>query len=228
MKTLQRMSAGVTAGAALFLVFVGPFAARGASTATSDRAFVFLRPEESSFWRTATNSVMTLPLFKPEAATSAILTISGLGYYMSTNVSADSVTVSLPAPVAPEEENVYDMTLEFDDGTVRTAKLGLVEGLLPPAQGGSTRCRLASSGRQWQKAVKRAVVPIPYGTTSISVTKSTGGTTEAALDGAQGWHAVDGIVAGTTYSLVLDDGEGLPLAFGDVLGISYGFLFICR
>ena len=227
MRTLNIAPAGARA-AAVFLAFAASLAARGDSQATSDRTFVFLRPEESSFWRTATNSVMSLPLYKPAAATVATLTVTGLGYSMTTNVSTDFVTISLPEPVAPEAENVYDLTLSFDDGTVRTAKLGLVEGLRPPALGGSTRCRLATSGRQWQKAVKRAVVPIPYGTKSISVTKSTGGTAEETLDGAQGWHAIGGIVSGTTYGLALNDGEGMPTASGDVLGISLGFLLICQ
>ena len=40
---------------------------------TSDPAFVFLAPETSYFWRTATNSVMSLPVEFPEGATSATL-----------------------------------------------------------------------------------------------------------------------------------------------------------
>ena len=34
-------------------------------------------------------------------------------------------------------ENVYDLTLTFDDGTVRTAKLGLIQGLSPDSEGAS-------------------------------------------------------------------------------------------
>ena len=48
--------------------------------AWSDPAFVFLKPETSSFWRTATNSVVTLPVKYPEGATSADLTVNGVGY----------------------------------------------------------------------------------------------------------------------------------------------------
>ena len=91
---------------------------------------VYLRPETSSFWHTATNSTMTLPVDFPFGASSATLTIAGAFGYSQTipDITASSVTVTLPEArmdgSSPATEDVYDITLEFNDGTVQTAKLG--------------------------------------------------------------------------------------------------------
>ena len=44
---------------------------------TSEPTFVSLRPETSSFWHTATNNVMTLPIDNPVGANSASLSVMG-------------------------------------------------------------------------------------------------------------------------------------------------------
>jgi hypothetical protein len=44
----------------------------------SDSTFVFIKPETSFFWHTATNSTMTLPVDFPEGATSATLVVTGM------------------------------------------------------------------------------------------------------------------------------------------------------
>lgn len=89
----------------------------------SERTFVFLRPETSSFWHTATNSTLTLPIYYPIGATRAALTVSGVKYSYSTNLPANTAEfdLELPAPTSPQSENVYDLTLAFDNGASRTA-----------------------------------------------------------------------------------------------------------
>jgi hypothetical protein len=160
----------------------------------SESTFIFLKPETSSFWNTATNSTMTLPIDYPAGASSATLAVEGDGYahtYM--NITGTSFDLQLPAPDAPEHENVYNLTLTFDNGTVRRAKLGLIQGLAPQGAG-STRCLAPANGTVWNTMRKRAVLPIPYGTTEFSVTVN--GETrvnETELDGAQGWYALGGI-----------------------------------
>ena len=160
----------------------------------SESTFIFLKPETSSFWNTATNSTMTLPIDYPAGASRATLAVEGVGYahtYM--NITGTSFDLQLPAPDAPELENVYNLTLTFDNGIVRTAKLGLIQGLAPQGAG-STRCLAPANGTVWNTMRKRAVLPIPYGTTEFSVTVN--GETrvnETELDGAQGWYALGGI-----------------------------------
>ena len=86
---------------------------------------------------------------------------------------------------APATEDVYDFMLTFDDGTVRTAKLGLIAGL---GDGdGQTRCLSPVSCTAWEKANGQVAIPIPFGMTSFSVD---GVPTDTGLDGAQGWYAL--------------------------------------
>ena len=159
---------------------------------TSEPVLVFLRPETSSFWRTATNRTMTLPVSYPTKASSAKLTVSGVFGHVQTieNITSSSVEVSLPEPLnpvnLPSTENIYDLKLEFDDGTVRTASLALIAGLAGRGEG-STRCIAPDSRRIWPRVCRRAVVPVPYGMTALAIN---GENIDTALDGAQGWCAL--------------------------------------
>ena len=148
---------------------------------------------------------MALPLDFPKDATSASLRICGVSYTNEVHgiaplppFSAGHV-ISLPPATKPNEENVYDLTLTFDDGTVRTAKLGLIQGLLPDGEGW-TRCIAPVGAGRWSRVVGRAVIPIPYGMSSFTVD---GRETDTGLDGAQGWYAFGGMGADKTVSLAL-------------------------
>ena len=194
-----------------------------AETIESEPTFVFLRPETSSFWNTATNNTMTVPIDYPAGATKkASLEVSGLGYSKSyENLIGDSFTFTLPPATSPETENVYDLTLTFDDGTVRTAKLGLVQGLSPDSEG-TTRCLAPSGSRVWNKVKGQAVLPSPYGMKTLKIN---GVDTDAGLDGAQGWYALgkiepnetvklSGVAGGVEYAAsLLGGGAGLMLLF---------------
>ena len=99
-----------------------------AAKLSSEPTFIFLKPETSSFWNTATNSSMTLPIDYPNGASVATLSVKGVDYDRTyLNITEDSFDLELPAPDSPKTENVYDLTLTFNDGTVRTAKLGLIQ-----------------------------------------------------------------------------------------------------
>lgn len=202
---LKTLSAGLIAACAAFSAYA------------SDRsapALVYLRPETSSFWHTATNSTMTLPVDFPFGASSATLTITGAFGYSQTisDITTSSVTVTLPEATMSENaaatEDVYDFTLEFNDGTVKTAKLGLISGL---GEGrGTTRCLAPASGSAWEKVKGQVAIPIPYGMTSFEIN---GTPTDTGLDGAQGWYALklksdisaalSGIVGGNSWSALL-------------------------
>lgn len=177
--------------------------------AWSDPAFVFLKPETSSFWRTATNSVVTLPVKYPEGATSADLTVNGVGYSrMYADIPEGDFDLELPVADSPENENVYELALSFNDGTVRTAKLGLIQGLMTDGNG-ATRCIAPKDGARWSKTRSRAVMPIPYGMKSFSVVVNGKEVDDGfGLDGAQGWYALSGLKTGDTIDLSLSkEGE---------------------
>jgi len=194
----------------------------------SEPTFVFLRPETSSFWNTATNSTMTLPIDYPSGATKATLTVSGVGYATKTypNLTGSSFELALPVPDSPQAENVYDLTLTFDDGTVRSAKLGLIQGLSPDSEG-STRCLAPAEGQVWNAIYKRAVMPIPYGTESFTMSVNGGAWTnvDTGLGGAQGWYAIKPKI-GDSVSLALV-ADGINYA-ATLLGQGNGFFVIFK
>lgn len=195
-----------------------------AAKLSSEPTFVFLRPETSSFWNTATNSTMTLPIDYPNGATKATLTVNGVGYNrVYSDLTGDSIEIDLPVPDSPKTENVYELTLAFDNGVAsRTAKLGLIQGLDSGAKG-STRCIAPSVGRVWSKATGRAVLPIPYGTTSFTVN---GVEHDTGLDGAQGWYALSPIESGETITLsCLADGVSYAAS---ILGGRNGMFLIIK
>lgn len=168
-------------------------AAFGVDTMTSDPKFVFLDTKTSSFWRTATNRVMTLPISYPAGATAATLTVTGSSWSMTTNIPAGFFDLVLPEPSAPETEDVYELALSFDDGTVRLAKLGLIQGLMPGADG-ATRCLVPQGGRRWNGFQRHAVLPLPYGAESFAVYVNGQVTaSDSGLDGAKGWYALNDI-----------------------------------
>lgn len=170
-----------------------------AAEITSEPTFVFLKPETSSFWNTATNNTMTVPIDYPAGATSAKLAITGLGYqrdYLDIT-GVDEFSFELPTVTSPETENVYDLTLTFNDGTVRTAKLGLVQGLSPDSEG-TTRCLAPAGSKVWKRVNGKAVLPIPYGMKTLKIN---GVDTDTGLDGAQGWYALGRIELNETVTL---------------------------
>ncbi len=187
---------------AMVLFAVGT--AHAATEAESEGAFVFTRPQTSSYWHTATNSVLALPVAFPNGATSATLTVSGLKYSATyANITASPFLLALPAATSPETENVYDLTLAFNDAgaTVRTARIGLIDGYDTTAEGG-TRCLAPKEQRKWGWVRKsRAVFPIPYGMTSFTIG---GVVTDTRLGGDQGWYALD-VPGDRTIPLTLDE-----------------------
>lgn len=196
---------------------------------SSEPTFVFLRPETSSFWNTATNSTMTIPIDYPSGATKATLTVNGVDYRkVYPDLTGDSIEIDLPAPDSPKTENVYELSLTFDNGaTPRTAKLGLIQGLDTGAKG-STRCIAPASGKVWEAAKYRAVLPIPYGTETFSV-KLNGGewrNVDTGLNGAQGWYALSPIAKGDSVSLsYIANGVS---HFASLLGGGDGFFVILK
>ena len=196
---------------------------------TSEPTLVFTRPETSSFWNTATNNEMTVPVDFPAGATTATLTVSGIGYiatYANIAKGTDSYTFTLPPADSPQTENVYDLSLAFNDGTVRRAKLGLIDSISQNAEV-TTRCLAPANGRVWERVKGgRAVLPIPYGTTSFTVTvNGEVRSADTGLGGAQDWYAL-GINGGDEVSLSMI-ANGLSYT-ASLLGVNAGTILIMK
>ena len=186
MKNLSILTAGIIAGFALF----SPLESSASSgDDVSNSTVVFLRPQESSFWRTTTNAVISLPVSMPPLASSAVLTVVGVDYRREYEIDVGGdYELRLPAVTSLNTENVYELTLRFNDGTVQTAKIGHVQSY--SAEGGKgavTRVLSPVGDSKWNNVKKRAVMPVMYGATSFKVN---GTETDTGLDGAQGWYAL--------------------------------------
>lgn len=155
--------------------------AGGASSADeSSPVAVFVRPDETSFWRTATNSTFKVSWAFPKGASKATLSVVGMAASLEyPNLTATSQIVELP-----EGEDVCELALAFDNGAVETAKLGVVRGAQEGAA--ATVDYVNAANRAWKWVGPYAVFPVPYGATSVTVDGAT-----TALDGACGWFGYE-------------------------------------
>jgi hypothetical protein len=189
----------------------------------SEPAFIMLLPDKSSFWHTATGATIEVSVDMPLGAKRASLSVSAPGYQRCyEDIPEGWFSFSVCEPSSPDAENVYDLTLSFDDGTVQFSRIGVVQGV--GRVSASARCILDEECRQWEKVYNRAVVPIPYGTQSLSVGDKK--ITDFGLDRSQGWYPVAGFSAGVRKSVELSVGESRYSA--DLLGGSLGFLMFIK
>lgn len=175
----------------------------------SNVAFVEVAAGRSSFWHTATNATLSLPVTFPHLATSASIAVDGIRYsrrYQGItrgSLSGGNFVLSLPQASSMAAENVYDLTLSFDDGTVRTARLGLLCGAYGTTRAG-TRCLFDASSSAWRRADSPAVLPIPCGVETVTVD---GTEVPTGLDGHQGWLALRLPSSGAARTVAMTDGE---------------------
>lgn len=159
------------------------------ASSESNPTAVFVNAGMSSFWHTATNAVITVPVEYPSGATSARIVVSGSGYYQEySDITAMTVDISLPPATSQETEDVYDLTLSFvGNDTERTARIGLVRGYGAVGEG-TTRCLVNVSESKWRRVKgTHAVLPVPYGAEFVSID---GVPTDAGLKGDQGWYSL--------------------------------------
>ena len=194
-----------------------PIIAIGAEGSKSDAIFVFLQPETSSFWCTATNSTMTIPVYHPKGAVKADLLVEGMQYSKAYNdITAESVDIELPAPTNERTENVYTLTLSFDDGTVQTAKLGAVRGYAKSVAG-VARCVIPEESASWKKFKYRAVLPVPYGMKNLTLCLNGAEPQPLETDGAQGWYGLEGVKRNDSLDFTYEL-NGMPYALSLVGG----------
>ena len=207
----------------LLVVMLSFLTAVAASEMTSGRTFVHLRPEMNSFWRTATNNVVELPIDMPHSAKTATLRVEGTGYERTyPDLPEGSYRLELPEASSPDKEDVYTLTLTFDNGTERTARVAVIQGRANCA----ARCLVDPSSLDWRRASRRAVIPVAYdpsGTSEISVN---GTRIDTGLDGAQGWCVLNDIAVGKTYSLAYEADDIVRTV--DIVGYVKHFSIIIR
>ena len=144
----------------------------------------------------------------------ATLSVSGYRYSATYSITGDSsfvLTLPKPEENRPDKENVYSLTLTFSDGSVKTASLGGIAGFDGSSEG-TTRCFLSKSDPRWGTVKRSAVLPIPYGTETISVN---GTETDTGLDGAAGWFLLAPLSGGTSYNLAVDGASAVLNAYAD-------------
>lgn len=118
-------------------------------------------------------------------------------------------------------EDVYTLTLAFDDGTVQTAWLGAVTGL---GTGGPVEVPKLTDAASpsWPKFRDRAVIPIPAGATALTIN----GDPLPGLDGSAGWRSIRQASGVEEYALSMTmDGEAVPLLI-NLSAKPYNTLFI--
>ena len=180
---------------------------------------LFVHSKEHILWRTAPGATFDVPVVMAPGATSATLTVTGRGYSRTySNLSGGSQEVTLPAATSDETEDVFDLTLTFDDpaATVQTAKLGHVASA---ASDGDAEARVRVAGsRKWGAVKDRAVIRIPANAGTLAID---GDPVDDGLDGAAGWFRFDA-VGGRAYEV------GLGADIATLYDVFSGLLLICR
>lgn len=206
----------------LMVLVLGASAAVAMAETVSNSIFVYVNEARSSFWRTAERPEVTVPVELPAGATTATLTVSAIGYEaVYPGLAAGDFTFTLPEATSVQSEGNYTLALAFDDGQAITSTVALVKGLAPGGTG-NPRCLMPATSDFWPRAVSKAVLPVPYGATSIMID---GEVFDTGLDGAQGWFAVAGLMGGATFpvTLTVDGVDYTVMLVGGPLGMAVGF-----
>ena len=209
--------------AAIAVAAFGFVAECNGAAASSTPSAVWVKTEESLQWKTVMSAGKPIALDWPTGAASAQLTIAVDGKLaLQTNITdtaAREVLVIPPTlPAEYAEERVLSLSIAYRDSSdaeisSATARLGWVTGVA----GSGTRVVPTASGKEWREVNKYAVLPIPEGTTALSV-DSAGQTFDAP-----GWWEWSHVRAGE-HELVLTAG-GDDFA-ATLRGLGVGFTLI--
>ena len=152
----------------------------------------------TSFWRTAPTGGFEVFWEMPKDASSATLSVTGMGYsHEVANLTGTSCMVDF----LPEEENVYTFRLTFDTGAEMSASVARIA-----TRGVSTVAdvpiRFGDYGtRAWRRTLKADnVLPIPAGTESFTVDG-----VAHSWSGEAGWYGLGPLEEFSTHTLVMGD-----------------------
>ena len=192
----------------------------GAAFASDTGETSLLFRESGAFWHTATNETLAVPVCFKDGATSARLTVRGSRYvHMYEGIATDEFIFSLPPAEDVAHEDVYELSLAFDNGTEMKARIGLPYGLMQGAEG-ATRHVPADQPGLWAKTYGNGLLPVPAGTAALSVDGSPVTEDTVGFTGAEGWLALGHIEKGATVDVALSaDGQTTERTLvGAVLG----------
>ena len=186
----------------------------------SDPAVVYLKPEKFRMWHTAEDNVVTVRWARPATATRTTLTVAGYKFEQAfENLTAESAEITLPAPDDTAREGAYTITLAFNDGTEKSAVLGVVRGTGASASTAGVAVLPDPTAAKWGHFKAKAVtVPVPEGVESITVD---GEAKPTGLGGDAGWYTVAPVKGGADTTVAVGesevtltaDGNGLLLLF---------------
>lgn len=163
-------------------------------------ADAFLLPTSNILWHTAPSSDFDVPVILPRGATSAKLAVDGKGYSRTYEEIGDGVfSLSLPGADPASGENIYDLTLTFNDEpqTVQRAKLAVCQGA---AFGGFAKADVRTAGStKWREISQKALLPIEAGVDTVFIN---GKPEDESLWSSPGWFYLS-VQSGKTYDLML-------------------------
>lgn len=169
---------------------------------TSDPAVVYSQTDESPLWRTATNATFEVAWAFPDGSSSATLRVEGMDFLAEyPDLVGTSKVLELAEPVAPENENVYRLTLAFDNGVTNAAVIGVVRG--HALEGTAVARVVRPTSSKWGVAAVQNALPVPFGATELTVDGESVGT---GLDGAAGWCGWLPEERDVPYELTLTEG----------------------
>ena len=212
-----------------FMMLCAAFAAPAAAV-ESNTIDLFVRTERSFLWRTPTDAAPEISWTAPSTAVSATLSVRGFEGETTYDVSdVSTFRMEFETPASAETENVYDLTLTFDCGAsnvVRRGQIGVVRGTGTFGADGASAGLRATDGDWAVLKARRAVLPVPAGTTEFTID---GTTVETGLGGAAGWYGWKKISPKpdrAPYVLTLTAGEVEWTA--GIVALAKGFSLIVR
>lgn len=190
--------------------------------AESQPLTIFANAPESYLWHSIPAGDTTVYWDMPETAHTATITIEGAHYRaIQSGLTGESYVLSLPR-AANAREDVFKVTLAFDDGSSQTAYLGAVTGLGTAGTATSPRVKLETAST-WAAFQDYAAIALLQGATALTVN----GAPLPDLDGNVGWRLVKHSGA-SQYDIAMTlDGETNPL-LASVTGFAGGTMIVLR
>lgn len=188
----------------------------------SEGVSVYRDPSDYALWHTATNSMFELFLDYSPFATEAHVEVHGVKFEKAySNVTAQSVVVSVPRPIAVNKEDVYRIDVTYNDGTSQSARVGVVRG---HGVGNEPECGIpvavASEKVSHTFATPRVVVPVPPSTEGVLLVN--GDPVDTGLNGCRGWFALGPAKADSSHAVQFGDSSAGLKAVGS------GFLLFVK
>lgn len=196
-----------------------------ATDGSSNSIRLYGAAEESVYWRTLMSDKAVINWEWPSRAKSAVLSITGAGTALSETFSTavSNYVWTVPAPRTDHDENVFTLDIAFYDETDALGNCisaGAVDGIGRVRGASGATARLMGKGidsSRWNDVYgNRAVLPIPAGTTNLTINAAT-----EKFSSPPSWFLWSPITNNTTYEILLQTEEENSAAF--IKGLALGF-----